>query len=48
VEELLLGMVEWEGFVEVEQIGLRMMFVSEELKMTRRKQAKVKEPCGGG
>jgi hypothetical protein len=37
-----------EGCVEVEQMGLRMMFVREELEVTRRKQAKVKELCGGG
>jgi hypothetical protein len=29
-----------EGCVEVEQMGLRMMFVREELKGTRRKQTK--------
>jgi hypothetical protein len=37
-----------EGCVEVEQMGLRMMFVREELEVTRRRQAKVKELCGGG
>ena len=49
-----------EGCVEVEQMGLRMMFVREELKRTRRKQTKPlvgksrisspggQEPPGGG
>ena len=32
-----------EGCVEVEQMGLRMMFVREELGVTIRKQTKVKD-----